>query len=66
VPAFLPVDVSKYAKIKNTFLYTCVFQKKVVNLQALQMKKVLHMSKKCSTFATEIEITDIKSTNVPD
>ena len=35
-----------------------------VILQALQMKEVLHMSKKCSTFATEIEMTDVKSTNV--
>ena len=36
-----------------------------VILQALQMTKVLHMSKKCSTFATEIEMTDVKSTHVP-
>ena len=66
VPAFQPVDISKFVKIKNTTLYICVIQKKAVPLQALQMTKVLHMSKKCSTFATEIEMTDVKSTNVPD
>jgi len=66
VPAFLPADISKFVKIKNTFLYICVFQKLFVNLQALQMTKVLHMSKKSSTFATEIEMTDVKSTNVLD
>jgi hypothetical protein len=33
VPAFQPVYASKYAKIKNTFLYICAFQKKVVILQ---------------------------------
>jgi len=33
VPAFQPVDASKYAKIKNTFLYICVFQKLFVILQ---------------------------------
>ena len=64
MPAFQPVDVSKFVKIKNTTLHLCIFQKKVVILQALQMTKVLHMSKKCSTFATEIEMTDVKSTNV--
>ena len=35
VPAFQPVDVSKYAKIKNTTLHICIFQKKVVILQAI-------------------------------
>ena len=28
MPAFLPADVSKYAKIKNTTLHICVIQKK--------------------------------------
>ena len=35
VPAFLPADVSKYAKIKNTTLHICVFQKFFVILQAI-------------------------------
>ena len=43
---FQPVDVSKFIKIKNTFLYICVFQKLFVILQrkmnrALVAKKVL-------------------------
>ena len=33
VPAFQPVDVLKFVKIKNTFLYICIIQKKVVILQ---------------------------------
>ena len=46
MPAFLPADISKFVKIKNTFLYICVFQKLFVILQrkmnpALVAKKVL-------------------------
>ncbi len=48
---------------KITLLFAYI-RKKVVPLQALQMTKVLHISKKCSTFATEIEMTDVKSANV--
>ena len=33
VPAFLPADISNFVKIKNTFLYICVFQKFFVILQ---------------------------------
>ena len=46
----------------GTFICKCHFF--CVPLQALQMTKVLHISKKSCTFATEIEMTDVKSTNV--
>lgn len=29
VPAFQPVDVSKFVKIKNTTLHICIFEKKL-------------------------------------
>ena len=46
MPAFQPVDVSNFVKIKNTFLYICVYQKLFVILQrkmnrALVAEKVL-------------------------
>ena len=55
-----------YEEIVDLAEFICISQKKVVPLQALQMTKVLHMSKKSCIFATEIETTDVKSTNVPD
>ena len=61
VLAFLPADISKFVKIKNTTLHICTFQKKVVILHALQMTKVLHMSKKCSNFAETSTLWESKA-----
>jgi hypothetical protein len=66
LPAFQPVDISKFLKIKNTTLHICVIQKKSCNFASLANDKSLAYVKKCTTFATEIEMTDVKSTNVLD
>ena len=56
---FQPVDVSKFIKIKNTFLYICVFQKLFVILQ----RKIINTGKVMCVLEQTATTTTVRLSN---